>query len=134
MPEVPELMATWGELPPLPDVPATMLTAKWAPLPKLAPPDLALRARVQPFALPSSILSRLQPPPVAASVMRAQPKVASDAVTVTSKQAAAETPVPQNVQNIMVLGYDNHSIVQDLTSPTGKLRAANGRVAFMGAY
>jgi len=36
--------------------------------------------------------------------------------------------------NVNVYGYDNHTIVQDLMSPSGKLRRAEDRIAFMGAY
>jgi hypothetical protein len=73
--------------------------------------------------------------PAAASLAALQPHAQAPVNDAVSKQSTSvEAPVPQNIQNIMVLGYDNHSIVQDLTSPTGKLRSAYGRVSFMGSY
>lgn len=69
---------------------------------------------------------------IAASAQaRAQARMVEVVRAATPKE---QQPVPTTITNVQVLGYDNHSIVQDITSPTGKLRAANARTSFMGAY
>jgi len=117
------------EPPAAPQQPAPRAAQRPAPV---SPPQAALRA-VRPPVMPAPSLRvdlrsfRIPQTQLAALVPHEQRGVIAPA-------AAAPEPVPTNVQNIVVYGYDNHSIVQDLTSPAGKMRAARGKLAFMGAY
>lgn len=54
--------------------------------------------------------------------------------TQNSASPVAQLGMTGGGNTINVYGYDNHAIVTDLISPAGKLRQANDRLTFIGAY